>query len=140
MPTARERAGGVSDESEQASGGLDFGITAWHMRLLCEPANAFGGGGAGMTIEQVAMLTPDQAYFRLFSLNTLKVSAGGKRIKKVSADGLPVLANKDGMVAGITRDGKRVYKTIGSGKSRARKLMEEARQKRLQERGRKRGT
>jgi hypothetical protein len=50
-------------------GGLLGGITAYHLRLLCE--SPWEGGGGYMP-EQVARMTPDQVWFRLCKLDVLK--------------------------------------------------------------------
>ncbi len=50
-------------------GGLLGGITAYHLRLLCE--SPWEGGG-GYTPEQVGRMTPDQVWFRLCKIDVLK--------------------------------------------------------------------
>lgn len=116
-------------------GGLEYGLLAWHLRVLCEPAGAFGGGGAGMTPQQVAELTPDQAYFRLASLDLVRKRSGIPGIKKLSGAAVASLAGSDGMAAGRLADGRVVRKPLSAGgRSLAGRLAAAAKQRKQEER------
>ena len=104
------------------SGGLLGGLTAYHLRMLCEsPWN----GGGGYTAEQVGRMTLDQIWFRLCDLDILKNPVGERtqtRGSLVAAS--EIKPDKDGLVKGRTADNKPIKARIG-GKSLARRLMEE---------------
>ncbi len=61
-------------------GGLDFGITVYHLRMLCE--SGWNGGG-GYTPSQVGEMSPDQIFFRLCDIEMLRRDKKGRRIRKV---------------------------------------------------------
>jgi len=63
-------------------GGLLGGLTAYHMRVLCE--SSWEGGG-GYTPEQVGRMTLDQAWFRLCDVNVLKNAEERWKAKKPEA-------------------------------------------------------
>jgi hypothetical protein len=82
-------------------GGLDYGISLWHLRVLCN--NPFDGGG-GYTPEQVGDMTPDQVYFRLCNVDFLRDRKTG-RIKKVDTLALANFADSNGYIKGRAADG-----------------------------------
>jgi len=89
---------------------------------LCE--NPFEGGG-GYSIKEIGGWSPDQVYFRLASLDTIKAKAGAEK-KTVKAHPLAAAqqADKDGNISGRDKDGNPIKAKI-RGKSLARQLMEE---------------
>ncbi len=93
---ALERA--KQDSPAESSGsGLLFGISVYHLRILCEsPWN----GGCGYTPAEVGAMTPDQVYFRLCDLDVLKKRAGRSVVEK-----RPPMAFPQGMVRGKDADG-----------------------------------
>lgn len=114
--------------------GLLGGITAWHLRMLCEnPWN----GGAGYTPEQVSRMTLDQIWFRLCDSEVLKREVG-VRTKRVSGDDVTAILkpDKDGMLSGIARDGTPIRGKF-RGKSKAREAIEKYQEEQRQKRRRK---
>jgi hypothetical protein len=78
-------------------------------------------GGAGLSYDSVAKMTPDQIYHRLCDKDVLKVK-GGRRIAKASSDSLVT----DGTLKGRAADGTPITAKVRvGGKSVARRLMEE---------------
>ena len=112
-------------EDDVGGSGLDYGINAWHIRLLCE--NPWEGGG-GYTPQQVADMTPDQIYFRLCKLEMFE----DNRTKKVSVDTgqAATVMDDDGMIKGKLADGTVVKRPMRvDGKSLAQRMAEEAAKK-----------
>ena len=106
--------------------GLLGGITAYHIRMLCE--NTFNGGG-GYTPEQVGQMTLDQIWSRLCDLNLLK------EIRTETTSPLKATPKmEDGYVIGRDKDGGLIRGKI-RGKSKARELMEKAEQKKKRKKG-----
>jgi len=128
---------GMDDEEEVVeSSGLLGGVTAHHLRMLCE--NPWNGGG-GYTPEQVGRMTLDQIWFRLCDIEVLKRKVGG-RVEKMEAmeASSMIKTDEDGMIRGMTADGTPIRGRI-RGKSLARELMEkEAARKEKDERWKKR--
>lgn len=112
------------------TGGLLGGLTAYHIRLLCE--NPWEGGG-GYTMDEVGQMTLDQIWARLCDRDVLKKSMGN-RTSEVDSLEIPAVLrpDKDGMIRGISQDGQPMKGRI-AGKSKARQLMEQQQEKRAQE-------
>jgi len=103
------------------SGGLTGGLTAWHLRLLCD--NPWNGGG-GYSPREVAEWSLDQVWFRLCELETLKHEVGGRAERMETAAAMGVLRPaEDGTVMGRAADGTPIRGRV-RGKSLARELME----------------
>lgn len=119
---AEEEAG---DEIVE-SGGLLGGVTAWHLRKLCDPG---WEGGGGYTPEQVGRMTLDQIWFRLCDIKLLKEETG-ERTEKMGSDVAAgsIKADKDGFIKGRAADGTPIKAKIG-GKSLARRMLEEHQEK-----------
>jgi hypothetical protein len=105
-------------------GGLLAGITAWHIRRLCD--NPWDGGG-GYAAEQVGRMTLDQIWARLCDADLLKREVGSRTEKREVVQ--VRAAAKDGKIAGRDRDGNPI-RGIVRGKSVARQLMEEQEKRR----------
>lgn len=103
------------------SSGLTCGITAYHLRLLCE--NPWEGG-AGYAPSQVQCLTLDQIMFRLCDRKLLKDPI---KKRKQSMEPLRLTErlkpDSEGLFSGRAVDGTVIRARIG-GKSKARMLME----------------
>ncbi len=108
------------NDDEAPSGGLLCGITAWHVRVLCD--NPWEGGGA-YTPAQVGDMTLDQVLMRLTDRKFLL-----RRDNKMEPTLASPLADKDGVVRGVAADGTEIRGRI-RGKSRARELMEAERER-----------
>lgn len=80
-----------------------FGITTWHIRLLCEPEFQ---GGAGKSLKEVAQLTPDQVYFLLCDREYLRKGTG--HVKQMPAANVSALADEEGFIKGRLADGRTV--------------------------------
>lgn len=107
------------------------GVSAWHLRRLCD--NPWHGGG-GYTPAQVGQMTLDQIWFCLCDINILKKEIGMRTKQLSTLDAMAVLKpDADGMIKGRTADGKQIRGRFG-GKSKARMLMEEAEKKHAAER------
>ena len=112
-----------SDDEPIDGSGLLGGITAYHLRILCESG---WNGGAGYTPEQVGRMTLDQIWFRLCDADLLKKDSSDRTSKKKPLDAVSQLPqSKDGMIKGRAVDGTPIQARI-KGKSLARRLMEEA--------------
>ena len=113
------------------SGGLLGGLNAYLLRMLCE--NPWEGGGGYLPCD-VSRLTLDQCWFRLCSIGVLGSSAG--RTQSVSVG--EVKRAEDGTIKGRAADGSPIRGRV-TGKSLARRLMEEeAEKKRVEEQKRER--
>lgn len=103
-------------------GGLLGGVTAWHLRVLCE--NPWNGGG-GYTPAEVGDMTLDQVWFRLCDVNLLKREVGERTEAMQTARAIGELKPAgDGTVAGRAADGTPIRGRM-RGRSRARELMEQ---------------
>ena len=132
---ALERAG--DSEEVVDGGGLLGGLTAYHLRVLCESG---WNGGAGYTPEQVGRMTLDQIWFRLCDMNVLKREVG-ERTDEVSVTAAmgSLKPDRRGRVRGRAADGTPIRRRLG-GKSVARQLMErEVRREKKERRKRKGG-
>jgi len=117
-------------------GGLLGGVTAYHLRMLCESE---WNGGAGYAPEQVGRMTLDQICFRLCEASLLKRDLGERtdKMEPLAAAGM-IKPDEDGMVKGRAADGTPIRGRI-RGKSKARELMElEERKQRKEKRRRRR--
>ncbi len=110
-----------------------WGITAWHVNILC--GNTFEGG-YGYSPAVVGDMTLDQI-FMVFTERKLLRSRGTRTQKMESLAAPGAIADKDGRIRGVATDGSRIEGRIG-GKSKARMLMEQE-QKKKRRKGRKRG-
>lgn len=121
-----------SEDSERIDvGGLLGGLTAYHIRILCD--NPWDGG-AGYTIEQVGQMTLDQIWARLCDRDVLKRAVGQRHSLVTSLEALTVVKpDNSGLIKGVSRDGKPMKARI-AGKSKARQLMEEREKRKAQER------
>lgn len=119
---SKKQAGDTPPEEEVTSeGGLNFGITAWHLRWL---TNDGFNGGAGYTPNEVAEMTPDQIWFRLCDEKFLRNAPGKGRTRSVSVEEVAVLS-KDGKLKGRAADGKLLTLPISiDGKSVVQRLRE----------------
>lgn len=118
MERAGEREPEENGKAEDGPGLLG-GVTAQHLRRLCEPG---WNGGAGYTPEQVGRMTLDQIWFRLIDA---KVLEGKESERTERVDPKAVQPDKDGMIRGRAADGTPIKGRI-RGKSVARQLIEEA--------------
>ena len=114
-------------------GGLLGGVTANHLRMLCE--SGWEGGG-GYTPEQVGRMTLDQIWFRLCDRELLKREVGGRTEKMETLQALGSIKSEDGKVAGRDREGNPIRGVI-RGRSVARQLMEEAAKRESKKKSRK---
>lgn len=86
-----------------------FGITAYHIRLLVDNPMMFAkdSAGCGVSLKDVADMTPDQIYFRLCDRNRLRKLA---KIKTPGEAMSPQRAyrfvNEQGLLKGRDRQGK----------------------------------
>lgn len=113
----RARAADSSDE-EPGGGGLDFNITSWHIRMLTDnPWN----GGAGLSYQQVARMTPDQVFHRICDRDLLKRQKGRRTAKTAL-----VKPDADGLAKGRAADGTPIRAKIG-GQSLAKQIREKHR-------------
>jgi hypothetical protein len=122
---ALERAESRSDEGEEdvGGGGLGYGISSWHVRLLAE---------AGMGYEEIGRMTPDQVYHRLCSRDVLKIRRG---MRTAAAQPGILEADAEGFVRGRDKDGNPIKKRMRTGgKSLAARLNEEAEEREREER------
>lgn len=106
------------------------GVTAYHLRMLTE--NPWNGGG-GFTWEQVGRMTLDQIFGRLCDMDILKHEIG-KRISVVRSieAASTIAAGADGLYKGRDKDGNQIKGRI-QGRSKARMLMDAAKEKREKE-------
>lgn len=95
--------------------GILSGITAYHIRVLCE--NPFEGGG-GYTPQEVGDMTLDQIFMRLADCEVLK----NRTKKKTSTLEAIHLADKDGNIKGRDKDGNPIVGRI-AGVSKAKQLL-----------------
>lgn len=100
------------------------GIGPWHVRALCE--NSWEGGRE-FTPGMVGDMTLDTVYMLLADKNNLRKS-GKRRTATVQT----VMADAEGFVHGVARDGTKIKGKV-RGKSVARDLMEKAEARRLEE-------
>jgi len=109
----------IENEPNESEGrGLDFGITSYDIRILCD--NPWDGG-AGYTPHEVSKMTPDQVYFRLCDKRLLKRTKGVRKAVRASAE----IVSDDGIVKGRSVDGTEIKAKLRvGGKSLARRLME----------------
>lgn len=91
------------------------GITAYHIRILCE--NTFEGG-AGYTPNEVGDMTLDQVFMRLVERKAL---ISKDRSKSISALEAVSLADDDGTIKGRDKDGNLIVGRI-AGVSKAKQL------------------
>lgn len=110
-----------SDEPEVPEGqGLMGGITAYHIRLLCE--SGLDGGG-GYEPRQVGQWSLDQIWFRLVDKGILKQPIGNRTATASALHAIgAVKPDKDGLLAGRDRDGNPIKGRV-RGVSVARQLM-----------------
>lgn len=107
--------------------GLLYGITPWHVRVLCDNVME---GGRGYTPQQVGEMTLDQVLMLMTDRKQLL-----NRKKTVPSLEAVHFADKDGRIAGRAADGTPIVGRI-VGKSKARQLMEAAAAKASKPRGR----
>lgn len=132
---ALERATEETEEVVDGSGLLG-GLTAYHIRILCE--NPWEGGG-GYLISEVAKMTLDQVWFRLCDREILKRPVGGRTEKMASGDVTGTLKpDRKGYVRGRAADGTPIKAKI-RGKSLARELMEQQEKKLRKQKKRRKG-
>lgn len=77
-------------------GGLLGGITAWHVRKLCD--SPWEGGG-GYTPDQVGRMTPDQVWFRLCKSDVFEKAnrlTKPEPVEKPSEEGSVMIRGEDG--------------------------------------------
>ncbi len=108
---------GSSEQSstEEASVGLLCGISAWHVRVLCDSPEE---GGHGYTPDQVGSMTLDQIIMLMVDRKNLL-----NRKSTISPMNAASLAGPDGKIKGRASDGSAIAGRVG-GKSKARMLME----------------
>lgn len=107
-----------------------MGVTAYHLRILCE--NPWNGGG-GYTLDQIGQMTLDQIWFRLCEMKLLKNKVGKRSDKMDRTTAISTLQpDEDGLIKGRSADGTPIRGRI-RGKSLARQLMEEAEERKLLE-------
>lgn len=112
------RNGDERNEEEPAPRGLLYGVTTWHVRVLCD--NPWDGG-RGYTPKEVGELSVDQVLMLLTDRKLLLARRG----KHVTAEQAVVLAGEDGAFRGRSVDGTEI--TLRStGKSKAQQLRERA--------------
>lgn len=106
------------------------GVTAYHLRMLTE--NPWNGGG-GFTWEQVGRMTLDQIFGRLCEMDILKYDVG-KRVSVVRSleAATSITPDADGMYKGRDQNGNLIKGRI-QGRSKARMLMDAAKEKRDKE-------
>ena len=117
-PILGKRNDDRTEDEDKRSFGLLYGISAWHVRLLCD--NAFDGGRqytprdvGELTLDQVFMLLTDRKMLLKRTSNLSALQAGSS------------LADKEGMIAGRAADGTPIKGRI-SGVSKARQMAEAA--------------
>lgn len=110
------RSGSEHNDEDSPITGLLCGITAYHVRVLCE--NPFDGG-AGYTPEQVGDMTLDEIFMRLTDRKLLLANRRHKSIQPLEA---VHLANKDGKIYGRDRDGNPIVGRI-AGVSKAKQML-----------------
>ena len=127
----------LGDTEEIVEGsGLLGGITAYHLRILCE--SEWNGGGGYLPAE-VGQMTLDQIWFRLCETEILKREVGGRTEKMESLAAIgTVKPDKDGLIRGRAKDGTPILGRIG-GESKARRLMREEEAKQRKGRRRRKG-
>ena len=103
-------------------GGLLCGLTPWHVRVLTDGE---WSGGKGMRLEEVARMTLDQVFMSLVDRKHLQ-SRRREMDSLAAAGSLPT--ESDGTVKGRSADDRVMHARI-VGKSRARQLMEAARER-----------
>lgn len=131
----KKRAGGSESKESGDLGGLDYGISAWHLRRLCEPE---WKGGGGYDPQTVGRMSPGQIYFRLLPMEGMR-KVHGHRVSKVSGLASSQFVRPDGTVMGRTASGKSVAKRVAvDGKSLAQRLSERSQAEKR--RGGRRGT
>ncbi len=110
------------------------GVTAWHLRKLCDPG---WEGGGGCSIEEVGRMSLDQIWFRLCDIKLLREEAGERTEGMESmAVASMIKADKDGLIKGRAADGTPIKARIG-GKSLARQMLEEQQKKKRRAKRRK---
>lgn len=96
--------------------GLFYGITPWHLRILCDDP---WEGGRGQSLESVEKMTLDQVLMLLTDRKLLQ-----RRQRTVPAAMVAAIAaGPGGVIKGRAADGTPIQGKIG-GKSLARQLME----------------
>ena len=129
---ALERVGDAEEVVD--GGGLLGGLTAWHIRMLCESE---WNGGAGCTPAEVGRMSLDQIWFRLCDAEVLKRGTGGAATEKIRPLEATGRAAGDGLIRGRAADGTPIRGRV-RGKSVARELMERQEAERRREKRRKR--
>lgn len=95
-------------------------------------------GGGGYLPQELGEMTLDQLYFRLCDLKVLKRKEGNQTEKIESLGAVKVLKpDKEGRYKGRTAKGELIKAKI-TGKSKARRIMEEVEAKKKREKRRKR--
>ena len=98
------------DDGEPA-GGLLYGLTPYHIRLLCD--NPWDGGG-GYTPKEVGNMTLDQIFMRLVDRKSLRRDDGGIRTARMAPGNATRLADDDGKAKGRAADGTPMLQWINN--------------------------
>lgn len=125
-----QRDSGEDNNAKEAPEvGLCYGITPWHVRVLCD--NPWEGG-RGYTPREVGDMTIDEVLMLLCDRKQLL-----NRSKSMPSDNVRAFADEQGNVKGRAADGTPIVGRI-AGKSVARQLMEAAAAKAEQTEGKRR--
>jgi hypothetical protein len=119
-------AGDAPEDGEEPVelGGLLGGLTAWHLRMLCETP---WEGGGGSVPPDLFHWTLDQVWFRLCDKDLLKHPVGGRVEKMESLQATGALKRyEDGTFAGRAADGTPIRGRIGGESVAARLAREQA--------------
>ncbi len=112
---------------EEYRGGLLYGIGPWHIHYLCSSPMLFKNAGLGMGVQEAGDLTLDQIMCLLADRKLLLSKSGGTGGVRTDplAAASSLKADEKGLHQGRAADGTPIKAKI-SGKSVARRLMEEA--------------
>jgi len=108
---------------------LLWGISPWHIQVLCFPVTFGNETGYGFGLEAVQNMTVDQVMMIFAKRKHLRKNS---KVRSGSALEFYSLLRPDGTMKGRARDGTEISASI-KGKSRAQFLTEQAAAKRLQE-------
>lgn len=112
------------DDQETRTWDLLYGITPYHVRILCESE---WNGGYGMTPGEVGDLTLDQI-FMLFARKKSLRRKGRVREDKLHSMQATTLADDEGYIRGRAADGTKIRAKI-TGESLASRLAREEKEK-----------
>lgn len=105
------------------SWGLDYGITPWLLRKLCDGE---WSGGRGLLPQQLGDMTPNQIWFLWAPVDWFKETDGRVVTKYGSTSAFALL--KDGKVEAVAANGQKIK--LGpsrTGRSKAGELLEQLR-------------